>query len=194
MLESRRWSGSIHRRQPVLAHWADQNPPVEEVTVVSQAITCKDRLEQYLREQQITFELQHHPLAYTAQEVAASEHVPGKELAKTVIVITDDRSVMVVVPATRNIQVSRLGGALGASQARLAQEKEFEALFPDCEVGAMPPFGNLYGMDVYVDRSLGEDERILFRAGTHTDTMRIKYADFARLVNPIVVDVAYRAP
>jgi Ala-tRNA(Pro) deacylase len=153
--------------------------------------TCKERLEQYLREREITYEMQHHPLAYTAQEVAASEHVPGKELAKPVIVITDDRSVMVVVPASRNIQVNRLANAVGASQARLAEEKEFESLFPDCEVGAIPPFGNLYGMDVYVDQSLAEDERIVFRAGTHMDTMRMKYADFARLVDPIVVDVAY---
>lgn len=153
--------------------------------------TCRDRLEQYLREHQIAYEVMHHPLAYTAQEVAASEHVPGKELAKTVIVITDDRAVMVIVPATRKIQVSRLATALNSAQARLAEEKEFETLFPDCEVGAMPPFGNLYGMDVYVDPALAEDERIVFRAGTHTDTMRIKYADFARLVNPSVVDVTY---
>jgi Ala-tRNA(Pro) deacylase len=155
--------------------------------------TCKDRLEQYLREREITYEMHHHPLAYTAQKVAASEHVPGKELAKTVIVIIDDRSVMVIVPASRNIQVSRLANALGASQARLAEEKEFESLFADCEVGAMPPFGNLYGIDVYVDQTVAEDERIVFRAGTHTDTVHMKYADFARLVNPIVVDVAYHS-
>jgi len=160
---------------------------------MTQTATCKDRLEQYLRQQQVTYEVQHHPLAYTAQQVAASEHVPGKELAKTVIVITDDRSVMVVVPASRNVQVSKLAAALGASHARLAEEKEFEALFPDCELGAMPPFGNLYGMDVYVDRMLAEDERIVFRAGTHTDTMRINYADFARLVNPMVVDVMHHS-
>ncbi len=160
---------------------------------MSQTATCKDRLEQYLREQHVAYEVQHHPLAYTAQRVAAAEHVPGKELAKTVIVITDDRSVMVVVPASRNVQVSKLAAALGASQARLAEEREFEALFPDCELGAMPPFGNLYGMDVYVDRMLAEDERIVFRAGTHTETMRMNYADFARLVKPMVVDVAHHS-
>jgi Ala-tRNA(Pro) deacylase len=160
---------------------------------MTQTATCKDRLEQYLREQQVAYEMQHHPLAYTAQHVAAAEHVPGKELAKTVIVITDDRTVMVIVPGTRNVQVSRLPTALGASSARLAKEKEFEALFPDCEVGAMPPFGNLYGMDVYVDRTLVEDQRVVFRAGTHTDTMRIKYADFARLARPIAVDVAHHS-
>jgi Ala-tRNA(Pro) deacylase len=160
---------------------------------MTRTATCKNRLEQYLRERQVTYELQHHPLAYTAQHIAAAEHVPGKELAKTVIVISDDRTVMVVVPGTRNVQVSRLATALGVSSARLAEEKEFEALFPDCEVGAMPPFGNLYGMDVYVDRTLAEDERVVFRAGTHTDTMRIKYADFARLAQPIVVDVAHHS-
>ncbi len=153
-------------------------------------MTCKDRLEQYLREQGVGYQTQHHPLAYTAQEVAEIEHIPGNELAKTVIAIADARSVMVVLPATRNVQLSRLATALGASQARLAEEREFQTSFPDCEVGAMPPFGNLYGMDVYVDRTLAEDDSIVFRAGTHTDTMRIKYADFARLVNPTTVDIA----
>jgi Ala-tRNA(Pro) deacylase len=152
---------------------------------------CRARLEQYLREHQVSYETQHHPLAYTAHEVAASEHVPGKQLAKTVIVITDNHAEMVVVPATCTIQLTRLATALGATRARIAEEQDFADRFPDCEVGAMPPFGNLYGMDVYVDRTLTEDERIVFRAGTHTDTMRIKYADFARLVNPIVIDVAY---
>ena len=157
---------------------------------MSTPTTCKDRLEQYLREQLIEFQMQHHPLAYTAQEVAASEHVPGKELAKTVIARTDDRLVMTVLPATRHVQLAKLAAALGTGQARLAEEREFGASFPDCEVGAMPPFGNLYGVPVYVDRSLTADESIVFRAGTHTDTMRIAYADFARLVGPTVVDIA----
>jgi Ala-tRNA(Pro) deacylase len=158
---------------------------------MSTPTTCKDRLEQYLREQLIEFQMQHHPLAYTAQKVAQSEHVPGRELAKTVIVVTDDRTVMVVVPANQNVEATRLATAFGASWARLAEEKEFESLFPDCEVGAMPPFGNLYGMDVYVDETLTRDEQIVFRAGTHTDTLRIKYTDFARLVKPVLVDVVY---
>ncbi len=158
---------------------------------MTQTTTCRDRLEQYLRERGVAYESQHHPLAYTAQEVAASEHVPGKDLAKTVIVrADDDRLAMLVLPATRTIHLGKLATALGAGRARLAEEKEFGASFPDCEVGAMPPFGNLYGVPVYVDQSLAADERIVFRAGTHTDTMRVAYADFARLVDPTVVDVA----
>ncbi len=158
---------------------------------MAQTADCRDRLERYLREQGVGYEVHHHPLAYTAQEVAASEHVPGKELAKTVIAkADDDRLVMVVLPATRTVHLAKLATALGADRARLAEEPEFTAAFPDCEVGAMPPFGNLYGVPVYVDRSLAADERIVFRAGTHTDTMRVAYADFARLVGPTVVDIA----
>jgi Ala-tRNA(Pro) deacylase len=130
-------------------------------------------------------------VAITAQEVAESEHVPGKDVAKTVIVIAEDRAVMVLVPATRRLQFSRLAGALGASQVLLADEEELETLFPDCEIGAMPPFGNLYGIDVYVDRPLTEDERIVFRAGTHTDTISMKYVYFARLVEPTIVEVSF---
>ena len=152
---------------------------------------CRDRLERYLREQGVAYELRHHPLAYTAQEVAASEHVPGRELAKTVIAKgADDRLVMVVLPATRTVHLGRLAAALGTEQARLAEERDFATAFPDCETGAMPPFGNLYGVPVYADRSLAADEHIVFRAGTHTDTLRVAYADFAKLVNPTVVDIA----
>ncbi len=157
---------------------------------MTQAARCSDRLEQYLREQGVAYEMQHHPLVYTAQEVAASEHVSGKELAKTVIARADDRLVMVVLPATRTVHLGKLAAALGAGQTRLAEEREFSADFPDCEVGAMPPFGNLYGVPVYVDQSLAADERIVFRAGTHTGTLRVAYADFARLVGPTVVDIS----
>ncbi len=158
---------------------------------MTQTTTCRDRLEQYLRERGVAYESQHHPLTYTAQEVAASEHVPGKELAKTVIARAgDDRLVMLVLPASGTVHLGKLADALGTGRARLAEEWEFGPTFPDCELGAMPPFGNLYGVPVYVDQSLAADERIVFRAGTHTDTMRVAYADFARLVGPTVVDIA----
>jgi Ala-tRNA(Pro) deacylase len=154
--------------------------------------TCRQRLEEYLRERGIAYTFQHHPLAYTARGVAASEHVPANEMAKTVIVMADGKQVMIVVPATHELQMNELARAIGAHDARLADEREFGPTFPDCEIGAMPPFGNLYGLTVYVDESLSDDETILFQAGTHTDTMRINYADFVRLVNPKIAEVAVR--
>jgi Ala-tRNA(Pro) deacylase len=154
--------------------------------------TCKQRLEHYLREQSVAYELQHHPVAYTARGVAASEHVPAREVAKAVIVVADGRQVMVVLPATHELQIAGLTRGIGTRDARLAEETEFGSTFPDCEIGAMPPFGNLYGVPVYVDASLAGEESIVFQAGTHTDTMRIKYIDFVRLVNPTIVNVAVR--
>jgi Ala-tRNA(Pro) deacylase len=154
---------------------------------------CKDRLEAYLRDNQVPFQVQHHPPAYTAQEVAASEHIPGKLLAKVVMVFADGQLAMLALPAPHRVDPARAAAALGAKEVRLAQEAEFAAAFPDCEVGAMPPFGNLYGVPVYVDEALAEDETIVFRAGTHTDTMSLRYADFARLVRPATAGFAHRA-
>jgi len=153
-------------------------------------MSCRQRLEKYLRKQGLAFEFQHHPLAYTARAVAATEHVPPKDIAKSVVLMTDGRLAMVVLPASHELQISELARGLGVHEARLAEEIEFGPIFQDCEVGAMPPFGNLYGLPVYVDVSLSEDESIVFQAGTHTDTMRIKYSDYVRLVNPTVVNVA----
>ena len=151
---------------------------------------CRARLEQYLRENGVDYELHHHPLAYTARGVAASEHLSAQLIAKVVIVIADGQSDMVVLPASHELEPGRLATELDAREARLATELEFGPIFRDCDVGAMPPFGNLYGMAVYVDRSLAEDTNIVFQAGTHTDTMRIPFADFVRLVEPSVIDVA----
>ncbi len=153
---------------------------------------CKVRLETYLREKQVPFEIRHHPRAVTAQEVAASEHVPGKMLAKTVMVLADGKMVMLALPAPYQVDMEKASTALGAGEVRLAQEGEFEGTFPDCEVGAMPPFGNLYEVPVYVEEALAEDETIVFRAGTHTDTMSVRYADFERLVEPTVAEFAAR--
>jgi Ala-tRNA(Pro) deacylase len=153
---------------------------------------CRDRLEDYLRENGVPFEVQHHPMAITAQEVAAAEHVPGKMLAKVVMVSADGEMAMLSLPAPYQVDLEKAGKMLGAEEARLAQEEEFEGAFPDCEVGAMPPFGNLYGLPVYVEEALAEDETIFFRAGTHTDTMSVGYADFERLVEPTVGDFARR--
>lgn len=154
--------------------------------------TCKDRLETYLREHEVKYETQHHPPAYTAQEVAASEHVPGRMVAKVVMVMVDDHLVELALPAPYQVSLDKARLALGGDEIRLAAESEFADAFPDCEVGAMPPFGNLYDVPVYVDSSLTEDEVIYFEAGTHTDTMSVDYADFDRLVHPTVADFAVR--
>ncbi len=151
---------------------------------------CKERLENYLREQGVPFQVQQHPIAYTAQDVAASEHIPGKQVAKVVIVFADNTMVMLVLPAPYRVDFNRVGQALGARDVRLADEVELGAAFPDCEVGAMPPFGNLYHLPMYVETRLAEDESIVFPIGTHTETMRLKYADFARLVNPPLLEFA----
>jgi Ala-tRNA(Pro) deacylase len=151
---------------------------------------CKARLEHYLREQGVEYELQHHPLAYTARGVAASEHVLPSHMAKTVIVLAGGQFCMVVLPASHELQLTELARELGVPVARLAGEAEFEPMFPDCEGGAMPPFGNLYGLSVFVDASLAASESIVFEAGTYTDTIRVRYADFARLANAQVVRAA----
>jgi Ala-tRNA(Pro) deacylase len=154
-------------------------------------MNCKRRLEEYLRENEVPYQTQHHPRAITAQEVAATEHVPGKIFAKTVMIATDDGEMcMLALPAPYHVNPEKAAAALGAQEARLADEGRFAETFPDCEVGAMPPFGNLYGVPVYVDETLASDESIVFRAGTHTDTMSVAYADFERLVEPTIADFA----
>ncbi len=152
-------------------------------------MTCRERLESYLRAQGVRFEVAWHPLAYTAQEVAAAEHVSGYLVAKPVMARCGDRFVMAVLAAPQRLDLSKLSAAVG-EPCRLAEESEFAPLFPDCEVGAHPPFGNLYGLPVYVDRRLAEDPEIVFRCGSHRETMRVAYADFHRLVNPVVADLA----
>jgi Ala-tRNA(Pro) deacylase len=155
-------------------------------------VECRDRLENYLRENQVPFEEQHHPRAVSAQEVAASEHVPGRMLAKTVMVLADGEMVMLALPATYQVDLEMAAAALGVDEARLAEEDEIADTFADCEVGAMPPFGNLYGVPVYVEKTLAEDETIVFRSGTHTETMSVSYSDFERLVEPTVAQFALR--
>jgi Ala-tRNA(Pro) deacylase len=147
---------------------------------------CKLKLESYLRENGVAYEVQHHPQAFTAQEVAASEHIPGRILAKVVIVIADEKPTMLVLPANEHVYLPEVARILKVKEARLAEESEFAPLFPDCEVGAMPPFGNLYNLPVFVDAALTDQDRIFFQAGSHTDTMSMRYSDFARLVRPTV--------
>ncbi len=151
---------------------------------------CKERVEAYLREHQVPYMLQHHAQAFSAQKIAESEHIPGKMVAKTVIVLADNQLIALVLPASYYADLNKVMAILAARDIRLAHEAEFENVFSDCEVGAMPPFGNLYGIGVYVEKSLTEDEMIVFPVGTYTDTMSLKYADFERLVQPIVIEFA----
>jgi Ala-tRNA(Pro) deacylase len=131
-----------------------------------------------------------HSLAYTAQETAHAQHVSGKELAKAVMVMADKRLIMTVLPASHRLDLEQLKKCLGADTLRLAVEKEFEGVFPGCELGAMPPLGNLYHVDVWADVSLKDHPEIVFNAGSHTDTIQMSYADFEDLVHPHRADFA----
>lgn len=148
------------------------------------------KLKEFLDREGVKYVAISHSRAYTAQEVAASAHVPGREMAKTVVISLDGRMAMVVLPANHRVDLTQLKESVGARRAELANEAEFTALFPECEVGAMPPFGNLFGMPVFVEDSLAADEEIAFNAGTHTELLRMNYRDFERLVQP----KQYRTP
>jgi Ala-tRNA(Pro) deacylase len=146
------------------------------------------KLKQYLDNNNVQYSVLTHERSYTAQDTAAAAHVSGRELAKTVVIKADDRFVLAVLPAPRKVDLKRLQVFLQAADVRMAYEAEFSSLFPECEVGAMPPFGNLYGMQVYVDRSLTRDEEIVFNASTHVDAIRMRYGEFERLVCPVIAD------
>ncbi len=149
-----------------------------------------EKLKQFLDENGVKYVAIQHSVAYTAQEIAASAHIPGKELAKTVMVKMDDAMAMAVLPASCKLDFGLMAKAAGVKKVELATEKEFKDIFPECEVGAMPPFGNLYGMDVYVAELLSEDEEIAFSAGTHKELVKLPYGDFERLVQPKKVKCA----
>ena len=152
------------------------------------AITKK--LKDNLDAAKVPYEVYNHALAYTAQEIAAKQHVSGNELAKVVMLEADDQLVMGVIRGNDKIDLPTVENSLGVDRARLATEDEFVARFPECEIGAMPPFGNLFGMKVFVDPALEKDEYIFFNAGNHVETVRLKYKDFARLAQPAVVRLA----
>lgn len=127
----------------------------------------------------------HHRVAYTAQEEAAATHVPGREWAKTVVCIADGQPILAMVAANDHVDLEAIRSACGARSVRLASEPEFAKLYPDCETGAMAPFGPLYGQTVMVDESLARDPEITFHAGTHADAIRMRFTDFATLVHPV---------
>ncbi len=128
-----------------------------------------------------------HSPAYTANEIAQTSHIPGKEVAKTVMVKIDDRMAMVVLPASCKVDFLLLKEATGAQSVILASETEFRDMFPECELGAMPPFGNIYGMDVFVADTLANDEEIAFNAGSHIELVKMAYKDFEALVHPKLI-------
>ena len=145
------------------------------------------QLKSFLYNHHVKYNTISHSPEYTAERTAQSAHIPGKELAKTVIVKVDGEFAMAVLPASKHVSLSRLKKATGAENAEIASEAEFERLFPDCELGAMPPFGNLYDMGVYVAEQLSEDDEIAFNAGSHTELVQLAYSDFDKLVHPKVV-------
>lgn len=153
-------------------------------------VRARERLENYLSVNGVEYAEETHRRAYTAQQVAAVEHVPGNQFAKVVMLIVDGRPVMTVLPATRAVQFDQVAKVLAAHEVRLACESEFAPLFPDCEVGAMPPFGNLYCVPVYVDELLANNDEIVIQAGTHRDSIRLRYFDFARLAQPVVAPLS----
>jgi len=148
-------------------------------------------IKKYLDRKNVPYEHHVHGTVYTAQEVAQQERVPGAMVAKTVVVKNGDGGyAMAVLPASMQLDLRALKDALGVGELQLATESEFKSLFPDSDLGAMPPFGNLYGLPVYVERSLARDREIVFNAGTHQDTIRMMYEDFYRLVEPEIYSFA----
>jgi len=144
-----------------------------------------------LRDAKVSFEVHHHPPAYTAQRVAQSEHISGRMVAKVVVVYADGRLALVVVPAPANVDLKKAAAALDATAVRLATEEEMAAACPGWEVGAMPPIGSP-GLTVCADKELASQERIVFQAGTHTDTVAMACEDYLKVVQPVVADVAAR--
>lgn len=150
------------------------------------------KVKEFLDQQKVKYVTIQHSEAYTAQEVAASAHIPGKEIAKTVIVEVDGKLAMAVVPASYNVDFELLKKVAGAKIVALASEDDFKDKFGDCDIGAMPPFGNLYDMDVYVGQSLAEDVIIAFNACSHTELIQLAFEDFKRLVNPTIAKISTR--
>ena len=150
------------------------------------------KLKEILKTRHVHYTSIPHSVAYTSQEVAALTHMPGKELAKIVMVKVDGKLTMTVLPASYHADLEMLREAIGADKVELAKEEEFNQVFSDCEEGAMPPFGNLYGLDEYVDDSLMEDEMIAFNAGSHFELVRMSFHDFEELAHPKIAHFAYK--
>jgi Ala-tRNA(Pro) deacylase len=145
-----------------------------------------NKLKEFLDNSLVAYEVLTHPVAFTAQQLAAVQHVKGKQLAKVVVARSGSEFIMIVLPAPYHVGLQRARAVTGRQDLEIAHESEFASLFAGCEPGAMPPFGNLYNVPVWVDESLAQDEEIVFNACTHTEAIKMKYSDFARLVHPTV--------
>ncbi|PSH04103.1 MAG: deacylase [Acidobacteria bacterium] len=148
------------------------------------------KLRQFLDENLVKYVVITHSKAYTSQGIAATAHISGNELAKTVMLKKDGELCMAVLPASRQVNLGLFAKVTNSQDVILASERDFKDRFPDCEIGAMPPFGNLYGLKVYVDRSLTRDKEIAFNAGSHLELVKLAYMDYDRLVQPTVADFA----
>lgn len=153
-------------------------------------MSISSKLKSYLDENHVKYVVITHSRAYTAQEIAAAVHIPGIELAKSVIVKCNGSFAMVVLPASYKINFDMLRSALKKEKVSLASEDEFKSLFPECEIGAEPPFGNLYKVPVYMAQSLSNDKEIVFNAGTHTEVIRMSLDDYKRLVKPEIIKIS----
>lgn len=151
-------------------------------------MTASSKIVSYLKDQKIPFELLEHPTAYTALEIADKQHVKGKMVVKSVIIKVDGKPIMCVLPSIHLVDFEGIKALSGGSDLRLATEEEVSSLFPDYETGAEPPFGQLYGVEVFFDKFLENEEEILFNAGSHTDLIKIKTADYLSLVRPKIAE------
>jgi Ala-tRNA(Pro) deacylase len=145
------------------------------------------QLKEFLNKNEIKYTILNHSIAYTAQEVVESTHLSSKNLAKCVIVKIKNKLIMVVLPAHQKVDLHQIKEMTGSSEAELASESEFQNRFPGCELGAMPPFGNLFDMGVYISAEFDTHGDIAFNAGTHSQLIQLAYVDYARLVKPVVI-------
>lgn len=148
------------------------------------------RIREFLDGNHARYVMIHHSPAYTAQELAHSMHLPGKFLAKTVVVKLDERVALAVVPANKDVDLDQLRHETGARQAQIAEPADFVDRFTDCQLGTVPPFGNLFGVDAYVDRDIAKMDQVAFTAGTHSDAIAMTFADYRRLAHPRLMKIA----
>jgi Ala-tRNA(Pro) deacylase len=151
-------------------------------------MTISKKLKDYLDNEKVSYKTLHHPEAYTAMEIAGAQHLPGKQVAKAIIVKADGKYLMCVLPSTYNVDFEKFKKLAKAKAVQLVSEDEIVRLFPGYEVGAQPPFGHLHGLTVFVEKHLDENDEIAINAGTHTDLVKIKWKDFVRLAKPIIGD------
>lgn len=152
-------------------------------------MTVPKKIKEYLDKERVAYEHLEHDRAFTATEVAGAQHVPGRQMVKCVIVKADDQFVMCLLPAIHYLDLDKFKIAIHAREVRLANEEEMIKLFPECETGSEPPFGALFGIKVYADKFLEEDNDVAFNAGTHTDVIKMKFQDFQRLVQPVFIEI-----